>query len=107
MSKKIKNLLIIVVLIGLAIVGYVLYGGSSGTETLNLPVDTSSSVVSTSVESSGELAQGAEIVKLISLLKTLTFDTSLFSNQEFRSLDDYSVQLPPVISGRQNPFAPL
>ncbi len=107
MSKKIKKLVIMFVIAGLIIVGYILYSGSNSTETINQFVDTSSSVVPVDTETSGELAQGAEIVKLISLLKGITFDASLFSNQEFRSLDDYSVQLPPVVSGRQNPFAPL
>lgn len=50
---------------------------------------------------------GNEILNILTLLKTTKIDTGFFQNTAFKSLADFSVQLPSPETGRVNPFAPL
>lgn len=51
--------------------------------------------------------QGEEILKLLSILKDVDIDADFFSNPLFKSLEDFSVQLPIADIGVSNPFAPF
>lgn len=50
---------------------------------------------------------GAEIILLLQKLDRITLDTSLFDEQTFQSLKDFSITLRPQSVGRPNPFAPI
>lgn len=51
--------------------------------------------------------QGREILALLSDIKSVQLDESIFSDPRFQSLQDTSVDLKPEAKGRTNPFAPL
>ncbi len=63
------------------------------------------------VLSTTEVAQSAEVdrelIALLLELKGITLDESLFADQRFRSLQDFSQDLVAEPVGRVNPFAPL
>jgi hypothetical protein len=50
---------------------------------------------------------GANVLKLLNQIKSLKIDTTLFENKAYQTLQDNTVQIPPVSVGRQNPFAPI
>ena len=51
---------------------------------------------------------GASELALLNQVRSLSIDTSLFTDPSFLSLVDYSVAIPPQSVGvRPNPFAPL
>lgn len=60
------------------------------------------------------VSEGAEVVgpqTLLSLLRSLeglTLDVSFFDDPVFRSLQDFTPDIPiPAVKGKANPFAPL
>lgn len=44
---------------------------------------------------------------LVNELKTISFDTNIFSDPNFMALTDLATQVTPEPSGRLDPFAPL
>lgn len=50
---------------------------------------------------------GANVLKLLNQIKSLKIDTTIFENKAYQTLQDNTVQIPPVNVGRQNPFAPI
>jgi len=69
--------------------------------------DTSDSVLISSTDATGGLAQGREIIALLTDLKSLKLDESIFQDPVFRSLEDFTLPIDPEPQGRTNPFAPL
>lgn len=55
----------------------------------------------------GEKAIDGDLLSTLRELKRLRLDESIFSDPSFVSLTDQSKPLPPQVSGRINPFAPL
>jgi hypothetical protein len=54
------------------------------------------------------LAVGREFLSLLLNIRSLKLDDSIFSNQAFVALQDFSRPIPPDTNpGRPNPFAPL
>ncbi len=49
--------------------------------------------------------EGAEILTLLSQIKSLRIDTSRFSDPVYKTLIDYTVEVPPQNIGKKNPFA--
>ncbi len=49
----------------------------------------------------------ASFSTLLSSIKGITLDTSIFQNAGYKALRDYPVNLGTAIIGRQNPFAPI
>ena len=92
MSAAMQNLLIFLGLIGLAVFAYYLLVIQSGNE-----LDTSASE-SASIESQLFLRQ-------LNQIKSVSLDTSIFSDQMFRSLENQSTPVNPQPVGRTNPFA--
>lgn len=56
---------------------------------------------------SGESVAQTQFKVLVSELKDISFDTSIFSDQNFLALTDLATQVTPEPSGRLDPFAPL
>ncbi|MCX6731487.1 MAG: hypothetical protein NTX55_00655 [Candidatus Parcubacteria bacterium] len=52
-----------------------------------------------------QLSQAKEILGVLSLLKTIHLNLDFFDNTVFKSLYDFSVQLPVSEKGKNNPFA--
>lgn len=48
---------------------------------------------------------GDETLQLLSELKTLKLDEDIFDDKAFQSLEDFSMEISPRPSGRNNPFA--
>lgn len=57
--------------------------------------------------SSGENTVQTQFKILVSELKNISFDTSIFDDPKFRALTDLATQVTPELSGRDDPFAPL
>jgi len=53
-----------------------------------------------------QLSQTKDILNVLSLLKTIRLNLDFFDNTAFKSLYDFSVQLPASEVGKNNPFAP-
>ncbi len=64
-------------------------------------------VLSTSSRTSALSTQDNELITLLSQLRTIDLDRSLYSDPVFLSLSDFSVVLIPEPISRPNPFAPI
>ncbi len=49
--------------------------------------------------------KGSQILLLLSQIKSINIDTSIFNNQMYKSLIDYTVEVPQQNVGKVNPFA--
>lgn len=97
--KKYKLMLGLTVLI---VVGFFVY-----TIFISEPFPEEDTLVTTSPERSEVEAVTIDLLTLLLSLKTLEIDTSIFSDDRFKSLIDFSVELVPQPIGRPNPFLPL
>ncbi len=97
MTSKTSQIIIVVILIVLAFVGYRLYF---------VPTDTGSSTLA--AEKNTQLsAQGNELYLSLKKLSAVSLDSSIFANPIFLSLVDYTVTIQDQAVGRPNPFAPI
>jgi hypothetical protein len=87
-----KNVVYAIVLFAIAIIAYNFLLKSSQEASLN-----------------GISAQniGNDVVELNRSLQAVTLDQSLFSSPEYKTLTDWSPNIPSQPQGRSNPFAPL
>lgn len=75
--------------------------------------DTSSSSLSSSLDSSSttsldsQIANETAFLSSLSLIKKIKIDTSIFTSKSFNLLKDNDVSLEEVTPGRLNPFAPV
>ena len=93
----IRNNLIVVLLFAACIVGLVVYQNYfSGDETELL----------TSSDPTGDF-ESEELLVSLANLKSVTLESSLFSDSIFLSLVDFGIAIPAQPVGRTNPFAPL
>jgi len=94
--KKYKSIIIVVVVI---VVGFVVwnffFASNDSGEDL---------IVSTNVSVD---APGSVLVALLSKLQSLSLDDTLFADDRFEGLVDFTVPIAPQPVGRINPFAPL
>lgn len=56
---------------------------------------------------SGTSTADAQLVATLLQLRTVTLNSTIFSDPAFESLQDFSTQIVPEPSGRPDPFAPL
>jgi hypothetical protein len=98
MSQKTKQIIIAVIVIGIAFFGFKMFFTS------DVPSD-----VSLSVDGAGDtyIQEGQEILVLLEQLSNINLDNSIFSNQIFLSLVNFEKPLEPQIEGRPNPFLPI
>ncbi len=96
MKKSTILIIIVVVLIAGAV--YFFFMGNQ----------TPSDVGTLAVQNNPEIqASAARVLTLLNQVRSLKIDTDLFESQEYKTLRDYSVPIPPLEVGRLNPFAPL
>lgn len=93
---KYKNVLIGITLACLLYLGYMYFG----------PTGEESSLVS-STGSADDVAVDRELLQLLSQIKQISLDASLFESPIFKSLEDYGQTIPSEAVGRSNPFAPI
>lgn len=95
-----KSIIIVVVIIILALIAYFYFSGT--------PSDSSSSTLDMqSPESKDAEVAGARVLSLLNQINSLKIDTAIFNDPTYKSLVDYSVEIPEQNVGRPNPFAPL
>lgn len=98
MSTLFKNL---IVALGIALLlGGVYYVATRGSDKEVLVGDTGMSDSDVSIRTQKILADTRQIDEY-------KLDISIFEDQRFRTLVDYTVSIPDVITGRTNPFAPV
>lgn len=108
MSKKVKIFAIVVVAIAVVIfIASSLSGKKTPIKTNNTsPLSSTTGVIplpgAVSSQSSAD-----EFSTLLSSIKNITIDTSLFDNVAYKMLRDFPVSLGSDIVGRVNPFAPI
>lgn len=98
MSKLLKNLIVVLVII---VVGAIAYSMISSEDEV---IDTSG------IEGQANSQIGIEIEKILENTKELkeyTLDVSIFTNPKFTSLKDFGVEIVDVGTGRPNPFEPV
>jgi len=102
MMKRIKNILIFVLVFAAAAVGYLF---------LKKPKVPTLETIPTALPAgeTPETAIGQEFLAMLLSLKDLRLDESLFQNNQFRNLRDFSTPITrvPGSEGRPNPFAPF
>lgn len=96
-----KTIIIFIVIIVLSILGYFYYVGSNTVPDSNLLVEQNSTV---SAET--QLA-GSRVLSLLGQVYSLNIDKSIFESVVFKSLVDYTIEIPEQNVGRLNPFAPI
>ncbi len=98
-SKGTFVALIIIVVVALGL--YFYFQGNPSTDA------TSSLDTPASPESVQAQEDGARVLSLLNEIKSLQIDDSIFRSAVYKSLVDYSIQIPEQSVGRSNPFAPI
>lgn len=50
---------------------------------------------------------GRDVLNLVDRMRNVSLDTEIFNSDTFKSLKDFSVEIPKQPTGRRDPFAPL
>ena len=92
-----KSTIIVISVLIVAVIAYFYYQGSKApaSQTLQSQPDLAAQAV------------GSQVLALLNQIQSLRIDTSIFKDPAYRTLRDYSVEIPAVPVGRSNPFAPL
>ena len=94
-SSKIPYIIIaVVVIIGVSIYFYMTGSAASDSTTLEQTNGANNAV-------------GANVFQLLSEINSLKIDGTFFNDPSYKALKDFTVAIPPLSIGRQNPFAPL
>ena len=95
MNPALKNILILLVLLTLAFVGYYVFVQSDSADNLTL----NSNIVTEEIESTTKLfSERSETLNQISI------DTSVFENKYFRSYKSVTLPIETQPTGNSNPF---
>lgn len=105
MKKRIKFLIALLAILG-GILAYSLYfSGNGAVPQKNIVADSGAGADGASpAAGSGE---DAEIVAILTQLRTVKLDVDFLKDSSFRSFFDFSVELAPEPVGRSNPFSPF
>jgi hypothetical protein len=107
MSNTIKVVLVAVVIILIGGFGY-WYATSSGTQAPQGTLQTTSTVPTASPLNATDTAISDKFLVLLLNMRTIKLDQSIFSDEAFASLKDFSTTITPETNpGRANPFAPI
>jgi hypothetical protein len=93
MSAKIQNLIVILGVVLIAFVGYYLYTQNAQSQLVNGSVDNTIAM------------ETSLFLDRLTILQGITLDGSLFADQRFKNLVDYSEPINPQPIGRDNPFS--
>lgn len=95
--SSMKNWIIVAIIIAVAAIVYFMFFAG-------VPEASSQSLLQASPE---DIAVGAQVLGLLNQIQSLQIDDSFFTGAAYNSLQDYSVAVPPLPVGRENPFAPI
>ena len=98
MTPLLKNLLILLLLIGLGALGYFLFF-SEGNDSI-----VTSSATGSSVDSQAAF-QTREFRRILNELNTIDLDIPALQDPDFLNLTDHAQPIPERPFGRENPFA--
>lgn len=98
MNSKTKQIIIILVIIIVAFIGY---------KMLFVGADNSNEALEASAQNNIQFAEGQIILSLLENLDKVDLDDSIFSNKTFISLQSFRRELESQVSGRKNPFLPI
>lgn len=113
MSTAIKNIIIVVVVVGVLLAGYIFIfqPGSSDNQEGTLQSSSGENPVAEQTSSNNEASQeqtNADIISILNSLRSLNLDDSVLYNPAFNKLQDISMPLVETgDTGRRNPFAPI
>jgi hypothetical protein len=96
--KRYKGIIMAVAVITIAVLAYTVFFRNSSENNLDIALG---DIITPEVEINNDL------IGLLLELRVLTLDQSLFDDERFKSLSDFSVTLQPQPIGRRNPFLPL
>jgi len=97
MINKYKNIIIIAVIIGLALIAY----------SFLKPADTPESLLQVTERQNGTQALGDEITDAINQINSLKLDNSIFKDPIMSKLIDHGTKFKSEPVGRIDPFAPI
>lgn len=107
MNSKIKNVIIVVVLIGVLVLGYIFFIKGNSNET-NLTSSAISNFLPNNDALTNNIAVDSEFVTTLLSVKNIKLNNSIFSSTDFLNLRDSSISLiQDGNEGRKNPFAPI
>jgi hypothetical protein len=95
MSQNIKQIIISIVIIVVAFIGFKAFFAPE--EGPSLSAD----------KNAKTFADGQAILKLLKRLEEVTLDASIFSSAVFNSLSSFEKDIPTQAIARPNPFAPI
>ncbi len=108
MSKKAKIFIGVVVVAGLAFAANSFLGSDTPpASTQNNPLSSTTGMIPLPGAPTVNTTSADEFSKVLSTIKSITIDTSLFQNRAYMMLRDFPVSLGTDIAGRVNPFAPI
>jgi len=86
----------------------VFYGQNTRAQDATAPQTTTVSDTTTAPLGTDAVSQiGTQVIALLGEMGNIKLDGSLFSDPNFQSLQDYSIEIPPELKGRPNPFDPI
>jgi hypothetical protein len=98
MTSKTKQLLIVIVIIVVAFIGYNMFFVNK---------DGSNTTLTSDNGSTPQFVDGQAILILLGKLNNVKLDDTLFSNSVFASLVSFQKPIEDQVPGRKNPFAPI
>ena len=98
MTQKIKQIIVAVVIIIVAFLGFKMFFAPSESGDTTLTAEQSQA---------SEFAEGQVILALLAKLNRVTLDRAVFSDKVFASLVSFEQPIADQIIGRQNPFLPI
>lgn len=96
MNEKTKQIIIAVVVIVVAFIGFKVFMGKDSADT-SLTTDSSTT----------KFVDGQAVLVLLNRLNKVTLNESIFSSAAFTSLQSFEVPIPDQVIARPNPFAPI
>lgn len=97
MTQNIKQIIIAIVVIIVAFVGFRMF----------FPSQLDDQALSAENAAKETFAEGQIILSLLNQLESVTLDTAIFSNKIFVSLVSFEKPIEDQVAGRSNPFLPI
>lgn len=108
MSKKVKIFGIVVIVIAIIIFASSFLGSSTPEPVKSAsPLSSTTGTIPLPGANVNSKSSADEFSTLLSSVKSITIDTSLFDNPAYKMLRDFPVALGSDVVGRANPFAPV
>lgn len=107
MKKILKAVVFIIIIAIIGVVGYSFLNKDNGQKAVN-PLESSSGVMAVGDVDVEATSVSNQFLELLLNMQNIKLDQSIFQDESFRSLEDFSVDIVPRGNeGRINPFAPV